>query len=367
MAPPPEIAIPSTSVSEEGSSKPYTLYNITLRLPLRSFVVQKRYSDFARLHSTLVEQIGSPPPEPLPGKHWLKSTVRSQDLTRERQIGLEKYLRTIAETPDRRWRDTSAWRAFLNLPSSSSATNSAASASGRVRPAATGAADPQTWLDMYRELKHAINEARQHLSRRDTSSDSGDTTAAAEAGSAAKKVLLRASTLIGGLTDGLRKMQESNRLGEGELRRRRDLVSTARMERDALDKLSNSMPSSSGGPHARGGNAATSTSTSSASAEKAGLLRGGRPAGRVLGAPLPETAETRELDNEGVLLLQKKEIAEQDLSLDQLTTIIRRQKEMGLQIKGEVDAQTEMLAQLDEDVDRVNKKLDVANHRIKKL
>ncbi|KAK2616501.1 hypothetical protein QQS21_000544 [Conoideocrella luteorostrata] len=364
MAPPPEIAIPSTSVSDEGSSKPYTLYNITLRLPLRSFVVQKRYSDFARLHSALVEQVGSPPPEPLPGKHWLKSTVRSPDLARDRQLGLEKYLRTVAETPDRRWRDTSAWRTFLNLPSSST-TNSAVSASGMVRPAATGAADPQTWLDMHRELKHSLNEARQCLSRRDTASDSGNSAAAAEAGSAAKKVLLRAGTLVSSLSDGLRKMQESNRLGEGELRRRRDLVSTARMERDALEKLSNSAPSSTS--NTRGSSTTSNNSNLLAAAEKRALLKSGRPAGRVLGAPLPETVKTRELDNDGILLLQKQELADQDLNLDQLTTIIRRQKEMGLQIKDEVDAQTEMLAQLDEDVDRVNRKLDVANNRIKKL
>ncbi|CRK14137.1 hypothetical protein BN1723_017372, partial [Verticillium longisporum] len=52
MAPPAEISIPSTILST-GESKPFTLYNITLRLPLRSFVVQKRYSDFASLHSSL--------------------------------------------------------------------------------------------------------------------------------------------------------------------------------------------------------------------------------------------------------------------------------------------------------------------------
>ena len=89
MAPPPEVAIPSTSISGEGSSKPFTLYNITLRLPLRSFVVQKRYSDFAKLHSTLTSQVGAPPPEPLPGKHWLKNTVNSVQLTQDRQAGLE--------------------------------------------------------------------------------------------------------------------------------------------------------------------------------------------------------------------------------------------------------------------------------------
>lgn len=359
MAPPPEIAIPSTSVSSEGGSKPYTLYNITLRLPLRSFVVQKRYSDFSTLHATLVQQVGTPPPVVLPGKHWLKSTVNSTELTRERQLGLEKYLRTIAETPDRRWRDTSAWRAFLNLPSSST-TSSAVSAGGRVAHAAAGAADPQTWLDMHRELKQSLHEARQSLSRRDAATDSGNTTGAAEAGAAAKKVLVKSGTLIATLADGLRKVQESGRLGEGELRRRRDLVSAARLERDGLEKVSNSMPSSTGSANRPG-------PTQSSSSDKASLLRGGRPGGRVLGAPLPETDKTRELDNSGVLQLQRDEMRQQDLQVDQLAAIIRRQKEMGLQISEEVEQQTEMLDRMDQDADRVGAKLKVANNRIRKM
>lgn len=357
MAPPPEIAIPSTSVSNEGASKPYTLYNITLRLPLRSFVVQKRYSDFSALHATLVQQVGAAPPEGLPAKHWLKSTVNSADLTRDRQVGLEKYLRTIAETPDRRWRDTSAWRAFLNLPSSST-TNSAVSAGGRVGNAAAGAADPGTWLDMHRELKQCLHEARQNLSRREEAVDSGNSTAAAEAGAAAKKVLVKGSTLISTLTDGLRKIQESSRLGEGELRRRRDMVSAARNERDGLEKLSSSMPSST---------ASSSFTPSQASSDKAALLRGGRPGGRVLGAPLPETDKTRERDNEGVLMLQKQEMQAQDEQVDQLASVIRRQKEMGLKINEEVVLQSQMLDRMDEDADRLAGKVKVANNRIRKM
>lgn len=364
MAPPPEIAIPSTSVSQEDGSKPYTLYNITLRLPLKSFIVQKRYSDFAKLHNKLIEQVGAAPPEPLPGKHWLKSTVRSPDLTRDRQVALEKYLRTIAETPDRRWRDTSAWRSFLNLPSTST-TSSAVSASGMVRPAATGAADPQTWLDMHRELKQLLNEARQCLSRRDAASDSGSSTAAADASTAASKVLLNAGALVTNLSDGLRKIQESNRLGDGELRRRRDLVSNARMERDALEKLSHTVPTLSSSSYARSNNSHSPAATSS---EKAHVFKSARPTGgRVLGAPLPETAKTRELDNEGVLLLQQKEMASQDEAIDRLAEIVRRQKAMGIQIKTEVDEQNEILDALDRDVDRVNGKVEVANSRLKKL
>ena len=357
MAPPPEIAIPSTSVSEEGSSKPYTLYNITLRLPLKSFVVQKRYSDFAELHNKLVEQVGATPPEPMPGKHWLKSTVRSSDLTRDRQVGLERYLRAIAETPDRRWRDTSVWRTFLNLPNSST-TNSAASAPGMVGNIATGAANPSTWLEMHRELKQNLHEARQCLAKRDAATDSGNASAALEAGAAAKRVLLRAGTAVASLTDGLRKIQDAGKLGDGELRRRRDLISAARTERDALEKLSNSMPSSQ--PTA-------SSARGAGASEKAALLRGGKPAGRVLGAPLPETEQTRELDNQGVLQLQKKEMDMQDQQLDQLSGVIRRQRDIGLQIQEEVDAQGDMLDRLDEDVTRVQGKVKVANNRIRKM
>ncbi|KAI6778876.1 uncharacterized protein J7T54_000532 [Emericellopsis cladophorae] len=361
MAPPPEIAIPSTSTSTAGASKPYTLYNITLRLPLRSYVVQKRYSDFLNLHSTLREAVGTPPPEPLPGKHWLKSTVNSPELAQQRQAGLEKYLKAIAESPDRRWRDTSAWRAFLNLPSSST-TNSAVSAGGMVGSnTAVGAADPHTWLDVYREVKGCLHEARQCLSRRDGASDSGNNSAAAEAGAAAKKSLIKTGTLISSLGDGLRKMQESGRLGEGELRRRRDLVANARMERVGMEKLAKSTPSPAAG---RGG---ANADTKTAKSDKADLLRGGRPGGRVLGAPLPETDKTRELDNEGVLMLQRQELEDQDLSINQLAAIIARQRDMGVQIGEEVDRQTKMLEMMDEDVDRVSGKVKVGNARLKKF
>ena len=364
MAPPPEIAIPSTSISDEDSSKPFTLYNITLRLPLRSFVVQKRYSDFTKLHSVLVEQVGAPPPEPLPGKHWLKSTVNSPELTSERQAGLEKYLRTIAESPDRRWRDTSAWRAFLNLPNSST-TSSAVSAGGTARNVAAGAADPSTWLEVHRELKQCLHESRQALAKRDGAIESGNSGVAAEAGAGAKRILVKAGTLIATLNDGLKKMQDSGRVGEGELRRRRDLVSTARMERDGLDKLATHIPSYTTGPTTtRGGH----TQGQAPASERANLLKGGRPGGgRVLGAPLPETAKTKELDNDGVLLLQKQEIEIQDQQIDQLAAIIRRQREMGVQIGEEVDRQIDMLTGLDNDTDRVEGKLKVANNRIKKM
>ncbi|KAI8215555.1 Vacuolar morphogenesis protein 7-like protein [Colletotrichum sp. SAR 10_76] len=366
MAPPAEISIPSTILST-GEAKPYTLYNITLRLPLRSFVVQKRYSDFATLHQSLTEQVGAPPPKPLPGKSWFKSTVSSPDLTEQRRQGLEAYLRAIAESPDRRWRDTSAWRSFLNLPSTGgggSTSNSAASAHGLITSGRAGAADPTTWLDLHREMKSNLHEARLSLSRRDAAAENNNSTAAAEAGAAAKRALVKAGTLIGNLTAGLRTMQEKGALGDGELRRRRDLLSSARVDREGLERLSNSM--SQNGRAAREGWAS--------SGDKAALLggasgssSGARTGGRVLGAPLPETERTRELDNDGVVLLQRQMMSEQDEQVNTLAAIVRRQKEMGLQINDEVEAQTKMLDRVNEDADRVGGKIKVANRRIGKF
>ncbi|KAK1965865.1 PX domain-containing protein [Colletotrichum eremochloae] len=367
MAPPAEISIPSTILST-GESKPYTLYNITLRLPLKSFVVQKRYSDFAALHQTLSSLVDSPPPKPLPGKSWFKSTVSSPELTEQRRQGLEAYLRAIAESPDRRWRDTTAWRAFLNLPSTGvgSTSNSAASAHGLITSGRAGAADPTTWLDLHREMKACLHDARNQLARRDGAVDSNNSTAAAEAGAAAKRSLIKAGTLVNTLTDGLRAMQEGGRLGEGELRRRRDLLSSARVEREGLDKLSNSMAQGTG--RSGGGGREGWASAGDKAALLGGSRNGGaRTGGRVLGAPLPENERTRELDNSGVVQLQQQMMSEQDEQVNVLAAIVRRQKQMGLQINEEVVEQTKMLDRLNEDAERVGGKIDVAKKRVGKF
>ncbi|KXJ88902.1 PX domain-containing protein [Microdochium bolleyi] len=371
MAPPAEITIPSTSLhTPSDSSKPYTLYNITLRLPLRTFVVQKRYSDFATLHQALTSHVGSPPPNPLPGKSWFKSTVSSPELTETRRHGLESYMRAIAESPDRRWRDTSAWRTFLNLPNTGNSTgNSAASVRtggtagyGRIPPnkdAANKAAaqDPGTWLDLHGEMKRDFQEARRSLAKRDSAADNSS---ALEAGSAAKKALVKAGGLLTVLAEGLRYIQDSRRIGDGEIRRRKDLIAAARVEREDLEKLSATISAS----------ARTSQKTMPSAADKAALLGGNskpRAGGRVLGAPLPETERTRELDNDGVVQLQRQMMDEQDEDVDALAKILRRQREIAENIHREVEEQTEMLDHVNHQVDVTSGKITVAKNRTKKI
>ncbi|TGO17157.1 hypothetical protein BTUL_0020g00430 [Botrytis tulipae] len=375
MAPPLELSIPSTILSSAPNEKPYTLYNITLRLPLRTFVVQKRYSDFVTLHSSLCTQVSSPPPAPLPGKTWFKSTINSPELTEDRRRGLETYLRSIAENPDRRWRETSVWRQFLNLPSNSGNASLSSAREGLIAANQRGVggnaevmADPQVWLDVHRELKAQLHDARLFLGRR----DSANTAAGQyEAGANAKRCLVKSGGLLKDLEEGLKVMGEGEkngrgeaRVGAGELRRRRDLLGSAKVEKEGLEKLAvtlavkNQASSSS----ANGSAAATQ-------ADKNALFGPGvsRPSGRVLGAPVPETDKTRELDNEGVLQLQKELMQNQDLDVEELGKIVRRQREMGLAIHGELELQNEMLKRVDEDADRVGGKINIAKKRIAKI
>ena len=227
-------------------------------------------------------------------------------------------------------------------------------------------ADPQVWLDLHREMKVQLHEGRLFLGKRD-----GATTAQGqfEAGANAKRCLVKAGSLLGDLEEGLKVMTEGekrgskNKVGAGELRRRRDLLSSAKVEREGLEKLAISLAVKNQGS-SNGGGGAMATEN-----DKSNLFGPGvsRPSGRVLGAPVPETERTRELDNDGVLQLQKQMMADQDLDVEELGKIVRRQKEMGLAIHSELELQNEMLARVDEDAERVQKKIDVAKKRVGKI
>ncbi|KAL2055135.1 hypothetical protein ABVK25_004473 [Lepraria finkii] len=199
MSPNLEISIPTTSTTTSHTSKPYTIYNITLRLPLRTLTLQKRYSDFTTLHTSLTSQAGGTLPPP----HSPKNP------------GLEAYLNAINESDDGRWRDTSAWRIFLNLPSSNSSKSSLTSAlHSTVNGPGSNApiTDPVAWLDLHRELKSQLHDARLSLTRRDQASTAQ---AQHEASVQAKKCLVRAGTMMSSLATGLQNLGSSSSIRGG--------------------------------------------------------------------------------------------------------------------------------------------------------
>ena len=382
--------IPTTTVTTINSNKPYTVYNLHLKYPVRTTVHPKRYSDFDTLHQELTQEAGSAPPQPLPSKSWFTRTVHNEKLTEDRRHGLETYVKAIVEGGDTRWRKTRAWRAFVGDKTldSEGSGNGAAAAGGPTSPTSKavlrGGRDTITsaaqWLEVHRDLKGRLHEARLTLNRRERADNP---TAQHEASSAAKQALVRAGTLIALLEDGLERLRSGSgsghgeRLGEGEVRRRKDLLSTARKEREGLEAVLNSLAVASAvksavgmGGGADGSDAlanqissealfthpnhSTATTTSSTSR-------------RVIGAPLPETERTRELGNEGVLELQRQVMQEQDLDVRDFTKIVKRMREMGVAINEEIVEQNILLGLFEQDVDRLQSKVNVASKRVGKI
>ncbi|KAH7135531.1 Phox homologous domain-containing protein [Dendryphion nanum] len=380
---PLRITIPTTHTGYEHppDSKPFTEYEIRIAhpFPRTTTTVRKRYSDFAALDSALRSQVGSAPPVSLPPKSWLGgslgklgfgNTAGSPELVAKRREGLEQYLTAIETSEDGHWRISKPYREFLDLGDRDDKKIASFPGSqfgkDRVR-------DSSDWLEKFQDLKSNLQDARLWLTRREQATAA---TAQHEAGLNAKKGLVRAGALISALNEGLERLSGKggeewggDKLGDGEVRRRRDMISAARKEKDGLESVLNTMAVKA----AVSGSGSSTPSTSSAAVtneQKAGLFRGANTAPssrRVLGAPAKETERTRELDNEGVLQLQKQIMQEQDEDLVDLTQVVRRMKEMGVQINEELVEQNAMLGLLGEDVDRVDGKVRVAKKRIERI
>ena len=165
--------------------------------------------------------------------------------------------------------------------------------------------------------------------------------------------------MITALEQGLKNLGQqswgSEKLGDGELRRRKDLVSSAKREKEGLEDLLSAMAAK-----------AQLDKTVASVQDKHALMGSTAPkqSGRVLGK---ETDRTRALDNQGVLQLQKQLMQEQDEDVMVLAQAVQRQKELSISIQEELVVQNEMLGMLDEDATRVQGKMDVAKKRIGKI
>lgn len=238
------------------------------------------------------------------------------------------------------------------------------------------------WLDQHRELKQQLHDARLALTKRDQAQAAQ---AQHEASAQAKKCLVRAGTMIAALDKGLDGMSGKagkSALGDGEARRRRDLVAMARKERDGLESLASAMASKAAldrsvahaeeqkyNNNRQKGGANGSAGGGGGGGRGAGGVGVGRQAaaaggGRVLGK---ETDRTRELDNQGVVQLQQQLMKEQDQDVEVLAQAVRRQRELGVQIQEELEVQKDLLTLVAEDADRVEGKLGVARKRVGKI
>jgi len=389
---PLKISVPTTQEQTPENGKAYTSYTIKIEhpFPRAATTLQKRYSDFSALDSSLRSEVGAAPPAPLPPKSWLGgflglgTTTSTPEAIEKRRAGLEAYLRAIESAEDGRWRVSKAYKQFLELGEKDGANGKKAAGFPGSQFGKDRVRDSSDWLDKHSELKSNLQDARRWLTKREQATAA---TAQHEAAANAKKSLVRAGTLISALEEGLSRLGGSGKktsddwsgekLGDGEIRRRKDMISGLRKERDGLDSVLNSMAVKA----AISGSGTSSTPSTSSSAavtesQKAGLFSSrntshptkSSSSRRVLGGPpAAETNKTRELDNEGVLQLQQQIIQEQDEDLVDLSTVVRRMKEMGVQINTEIVEQNAMLGLFEEDVERVDGKIRIAKKRVDKI
>lgn len=155
-------------------------------------------------------------------------------------------------------------------------------------------------------------------------------------------------------------------IGEGEMRRREEMVENLKAERASLSRMAEAgvrAGSSAGGS----GFSRTADSPSTAHAALTGSHAA--PAGRVFGqkAPPQETEETRPLDDRGVLQLQQTKMGDQDAQLGELSKLLQRQRKMGEEIHQEIGEQNDMLDDLQSGVDKTGGKLGRAKREMNKL
>ncbi|KAJ8603115.1 hypothetical protein MRB53_042257 [Persea americana] len=353
------ISIPQTSITNGTDGKPYTLYHVELQVPLRKQGTKKRYTDFVNLQRDLSAQTGATPPATLPPKNWIRRTVYNQSLTEQRRAGLERYLQAIVDGEDNRWRSSGAWRQFMNLPSGTSTIDERGNLKSSTSQVKSTQLSPNEWLDVHRDLKSKLQTIRQQLKQR----EAANTPQQQHSFSAdAKANLVRAAAMTAQLEQSLTPEhgvdKPKNNLGEGEIRRRRDLVVSAKKEVQALEGVLKNMAAPRlAQPDKPNEREKDNLAKSTTAAKK----------GRVLGGPAQETNRTRELDNNGVLQLQQQIMQEQDEDVMLLGSTINRLKDMGIMMNEELTIQNTMLDMVEGDVDRLQGKIDVGRKRIQKI
>lgn len=188
----------------------------------------------------------------------------------------------------------------------------------------------------------------------------------------AKRLLRDAEARIAGLERALG--AATGGLGEGEKRRREEMCENLRAERGNLQRMAEAgvrtsaaaasnttghMPGGSGSLFAPAGSGPSFVGSGGTSPT----------VGRVFGKRQPpqETAETRPLDDRGLLQLQTSKMSDQDAQLGELSKVLRRQKDMGELIHREIEEQNDLLDEVESGVDRTGRKLGKAKREMNKL
>ncbi|ORZ00517.1 Phox homologous domain-containing protein [Syncephalastrum racemosum] len=349
------IYVPSTETRQQP--KPHTVYGVQVKAAVQTWQVWKRYSDFVKLHDQFLSIFPqSPPPQPLPARRIFPPTFSDAGRVDERRRGLENYLRAILSSRDDRWRQTDLWKDFLGTPK------------GRGVNTFTS----ESWLDEYNGLTAITREVRSLVNKRSTHIARNEISAAHNCTVQAKKQLITLSSRLSQLDSTLSQLDD---MAEGEERRRQDMLATLKEERDTLMTLVLSAKQQQEQLFQRQETEAhVSDADEKKKQDQASLLPHQKRqnstigTGRAFGAAAKQRAQetqvTRGLDNDGLLQYQQQTMQEQDKQVEQFSTLLARQKQLGIAIGDELEVQNQILDELDHDVGRTAMKLKFANKKL---
>lgn len=272
-----------------------------------TYELRRRYSDFLRLAEDAATELGEAVPVPPPVKppSWRSWRALSPDELEDRRVALEGMLRALVRAPD--FASSLSLSRFLEL--------------GRhKRREGTSNAD---WMSSTAKISRLVGEAR------------------AAPSSTARQKLVQARTMVGVLQRNLDQFS----VGQGEYQRRQQqldgwLLTIQNLEKSLVD-------------------AGASTGTLISTANLSTQANSSTHSGRTLG-PVPETDATRIHNNAGLLASQRTTMTEQDAEIDGLREALSRQKELAFAISAEAEKQNQLLDELDDDVHRVNVRLNRA-------
>ncbi|RKP27744.1 hypothetical protein SYNPS1DRAFT_26617 [Syncephalis pseudoplumigaleata] len=382
----PTLAPPSPAALAPPSPARLSAYRLDVQAAVRAWSVWRRYSQFDQLHRDLLRiHPQHPPPVPLPAKHYFSftSTASSPAYIEQRRHGLEKYVQALLNDPDPRWRRTHEWREFLGVPTARAFTEDHFTAG--------------SWMEELRAVQGALRECRALVHRREASAARKNTAEVHRCTQDARRRLQGLAEQVRALEAGLKSLAISRRAGgggggdddddEGDERGGRPTVASNHGDRRDLlqqhDGTGNAYGYSSPDSHsstasprpgmARGSTAPAtdlSTSPSSSSSPTAAAAAGPqsrRVFGRAATALMPETSETRALDNGELLQHQQTLMQRQDNHMSQLSSVLQQQRQIALAVGDELDMQNQMLDELDADVEQVASKLNRAGRQLDKI
>ncbi|KAG5357943.1 Vacuolar morphogenesis protein 7-like protein [Yarrowia sp. B02] len=323
-----DISIPSYTVSSPTS---YTVQvdlegggDVRHRGDENKYTLTKRYSDFVALVSQLENEVGRTVEVALPPKSWLRS--KNVEFLDDRRRGLEVFLRRLVKIPH--FYSSATLLEFLQLQ--------------KVGPCKGGSSAPQTasWDEQVASITQMLKTARSNV------------VAGTSERYENQKLVLTAQTRFAQLEKSLSE-PASEKTSDNEHRRKRtQLMDLQKLMKQVVTQLS--------------AQTTVSETSSGASTPLTGTVRSsqrGSRRGRVLG----ETDKTRQLNNAGLVQLQKDSFQEQDESLRQMLGTIQRQKELGEAIRQEVDLQNEQLDELNGEVELTGARLKNAQRQVGKF